>query len=419
MTHLAQTPVDTDTSGAASSTISPASGSDRVWLLGVSHEQSGTTTWMNAFTVGGQTPALFNRDTHGASTNNAYAEFYYLLESQIAALSANPAFSCGTPGNDFFGITVFELSGRDQNPANWTWNSNGSDTIVPATFSLTTGDDFDVCAILTCTIGTTGGSFSAGVTEIAGSDRAINGTATRTLAGTATTSTNPLTVTGDIGSSSGSTWQLLAAVGIPPAAAGATISSGTPSGTIGTQRSATLGATSTQSTGTFYGVVSSSSADITGITASQVQNALYAGGGAATFAANDTVSDSTPSVAITGLSPSTTYYYAVMQRTSSTNSNVVTGSFTTAVATSSTTLTLRDSAETLLNAQTLNFWTKLTEYGAAVDGGTGGLSATCNSSGVFTFSGLSIDAGAGFLTVKNPADNTYSANYPVTFVAGS
>lgn len=419
MTHLAQTPVDTDTTGAASPTLSPSAGSDRVWLLGVSHEQTGTTTWMNAFTVGSQTPVLFNRATHGASTNNAYAEFYYLLESQIAALSANPAFACGSPGNDFFGVTVFELSGRDQNPSNWTWNSNGSDTIVAATLSLDTGSDVDVCAILSCSIGTAGGSFSAGVTEVSGTDRAINGTATRTLAGTVTTSTDPLTVTADIGSSSGSTWQLLAAVGVPPASAGATISSGTPSGTIATQRSATLGATSTQSTGTFYGVVSSSSSDITGITASQVQNALYAGGGAATFAANDTVSDSTPSVAITGLSPSTTYYYAVMHRTSSTNSNVVTGSFTTAVATSSATLTLRDSAGALLNAVTLNFWTRTGLNTVAADGGSGGLSVTCNSSGVFTFTGLSVDAGAGFLTVQNPADNTYSANYPVTFVAGS
>lgn len=419
MTHLAQTPVDTDTSGAASPTLSPSAGSSRVWLLGVSHEQTGTTTWMNAFTVGGQTPVLFNRATHGSSTNNAYSEFYYLLEPQIAALSANPAFSCGSPGNDFFGITVFELSGRDQNPANWTWNSNGSDTATAATLSLDAGNDFDVCAILTCTIGTTGGSFSAGVTEVAGTDRTFNGTATRQVAGTATTSTDPLTITGDIGSSSGSTWQLLAAVGVPPAAAGATISSGTPSGAIGTQRRVTLGATSTQSTGTFYGVISATEADITGITAAQVYAGQYAGGGAATLAGNAAVTDSTPSVEITGLTPATTYYYAVMHRVGTENSNVIsTGSFTTAVATSTTTLTLRDGAGALLNAQTLNFWTRTGLNTAAVDGGTSGLSVTCDASGVFTFTGLSVDAGAGFLTVQNPSDNTYSANYPVTFVAG-
>lgn len=222
MTHLAQTPVDTDSSGAATPTLTPSAGSDRVWLLGVSHEQSNLTTWMNAFTVGGQTPTLFNRASHGSTTNNAYAEFYYLLESQVAALSANPAFSCGTPGNDYFGITVFELSGRDQTPANWTWNSNGSDTITAATLSLTGGTNYDVCAILSCTSGVSGGSFSAGVTEVTGTDRGFNGTNSRTLAGTATSSSNPLTVTGDISSSSGSTFQLLAAVGIPPAAADTT-----------------------------------------------------------------------------------------------------------------------------------------------------------------------------------------------------
>lgn len=206
---------------------------------------------------------------------------------------------------------------------------------------------------------------------------------------------------------------------IAPAATGATISSGTPSGTIGTQRRVTLGATSTQSTGTFYAVVSSNQADITGITAAQVFAGQYAGGGSATFAGNAAVSDSTPSVEITGLTPATTYYYAVMHRVGTSNSNVLdSGSFTTAVATSTATLTLRDGAGALLNAQTLNFWTRTGLNTVAVDGGTSGLSVTCDASGVFTFTGLSVDAGAGFLTVQNPSDNTYSANYPVTFVAG-
>lgn len=198
-----------------------------------------------------------------------------------------------------------------------------------------------------------------------------------------------------------------------------TLSSPTPSGTLGTQGQATLGATSTQSTGTFHSVVSSTQGDITGITAAQILAEQYAGGGAATFADASAVSDTTPEVTVTGLSANTTYYYAVMHRVGTSNSNVVTGSFTTAVATSTATLTLRDGSGTLLNAQTLNFWTRTTIYGAAVDGGTNGLSVTSNASGVFSFTGLTIAAGSGYITVDNPSNVNYSANYPVTFIASA
>lgn len=198
----------------------------------------------------------------------------------------------------------------------------------------------------------------------------------------------------------------------------AVISDPTPSGTLATQGRATLGATSTQSSGNIYGVISSTQGDITGITAAQVYAAQYSGGGAATFSGNAAVSATSPSLLITGLTPNTLYYYALTHRVGSNNSNVVTGSFTTAVATSTATLTLKDENNVALNAQTLNFWTRTTLNGAAVDGSTNGLSVTSNSSGVFSFSGLSVSAGAGFITVRNPNDNTFSANYPVTFVAG-
>ena len=284
-----------------------------------------------------------------------------------------------------------------------------------STGSLVLGAYCDNTGLASVNCAATGGDAT---TEFTSSDVNFASSTARAVQFYATSDASPTYVVQRTSSSAG-VYCALSVVGIPDyVEEGAALSSGTPSGTIGTQRRATLGATSTQSTGTFYGVVSATQGDITGITAAQVFAGQYSGGGAATFAANNTVSDSTPDVLITGLNPATTYYYAVMHRVGTNNSTPLTGSFTTAVATSTATLSLVDSGGAALNAQTLNFWTRTTLNGAAVDGGGVGLSVTSNGSGVFSFSGLSVDAGAGFITVQNPLDNTFSANYPVTFVAG-
>jgi hypothetical protein len=114
------------------------------------------------------------------------------------------------------------------------------------------------------------------------------------------------------------------------AASGAPVlSSPTPSGTLNTTTAATLGCTSTVAAGTIYGVIDTAG-HISGITAAQVVAGENNTSGAAAFFGNASVSSTTPSLTLTGLAPNTTYSYALAQ-SSSGNSNVVTGTFTTGV----------------------------------------------------------------------------------------
>lgn len=109
----------------------------------------------------------------------------------------------------------------------------------------------------------------------------------------------------------------------------ATLSAATPSGTLGTSTVATLGATSDVTSGTFYGVVDPAG-QISGITAAQVIAAQDNAGGAVTASCNGAVSTTTPSCAVSGLTAATLYSYAVAQNSAGGNSNVLTGTFTTA-----------------------------------------------------------------------------------------
>jgi len=112
------------------------------------------------------------------------------------------------------------------------------------------------------------------------------------------------------------------------------LSSPTPSGTIGTTTTATIGATTDyNSGGTFYAVVDTAS--LSGITASQIKAGQNASSAAAVASGSVTVSSTTPSVGVTGLAAGTTYNYACVHNNPTGDSNIVTGSFTTAAATPS------------------------------------------------------------------------------------
>jgi len=109
-----------------------------------------------------------------------------------------------------------------------------------------------------------------------------------------------------------------------------TISSATPSGTLTTTSTATVGCTTDDSTGTLYVVVDTAS--LSGITASQIKAGQNASSAAAVASGNSSVSGASPSVGVTGLSASTAYNYAVLQFSGG-NSNILTASFTTAAST--------------------------------------------------------------------------------------
>ena len=106
-----------------------------------------------------------------------------------------------------------------------------------------------------------------------------------------------------------------------------TISSATPSGTLGTSTTATIGCTTDDSSGTLYVVVDTAS--LSGITEDQIKAGQNASSVAADAAGNSAVSGSSPSVGVTGLSASTAYNYAILQFSGG-NSNILTGTFTTA-----------------------------------------------------------------------------------------
>lgn len=146
-----------------------------------------------------------------------------------------------------------------------------------------------------------------------------------------TASTSTTVAWADIDTGAGTVFEaVLAAIEIRAAAGSASVlSAATPSGTLGTTTTVSLGATTDQTTGTFYGVVDSA-ANLSGVTGTQVKAGQKASGAAAAFSGNSAVSTSTPSIPLTGLTPGTLYSYAVIQNNANGDSNVLTGTFTTA-----------------------------------------------------------------------------------------
>lgn len=111
-----------------------------------------------------------------------------------------------------------------------------------------------------------------------------------------------------------------------------TLSSATPSGTIGTANTATVGCTTDTEEGTLYAVLSETD-NVSTATDSQIKAGQNSTSAAADFADDAAVTDSTPEVEFSGLDPETTYYYAMVQETTEGFSNVLSGSFTTAALT--------------------------------------------------------------------------------------
>lgn len=106
------------------------------------------------------------------------------------------------------------------------------------------------------------------------------------------------------------------------------LSSPTPSGTIPSATTATIGATTSGNTGTLY-VVVDTAANLSGVTATQIKSGQKASGAAALASGNISVASATPSVNISGLSGASALAYAIVQNNGA-DSNVVTGTFNTA-----------------------------------------------------------------------------------------
>lgn len=180
-------------------------------------------------------------------------------------------------------------------------------------------------------------------------------------------------------------------------AAVAALSAPTPSGTLGTQTTATIGCTTTQNTGTFY-CVADSAANLSGVTAAQIKLGQKASGAAALASANSAISTTTPSAGVTGLTAATLYSYAIVQNNANGDSNAVTGTFTTAVATYGASINLVNSGGSAYASTSFN-WFAMTTFGTTLVGS--GTTST-NGSGVLAVTGVTA-SGSGWLTGKDAA----------------
>jgi hypothetical protein len=113
-----------------------------------------------------------------------------------------------------------------------------------------------------------------------------------------------------------------------------TLSSPTPSGTLGTATTATIGATTDDSTGDDFYAVVDSAANLDAVTEAQIKAGQNETGSAAVASCMAAVSTSTPSCGVTGLTASTGYSYSAVQDNATGDSNIVTGTFTTGAAAS-------------------------------------------------------------------------------------
>jgi len=192
------------------------------------------------------------------------------------------------------------------------------------------GTDVAASTDVTHTFATTAGSTAAWTIPTGGDiqDGFFNMAVGYALQSTAGAVTVRLTSTWAGGANAGLSLMLVALRPSGPA----TLSAPTPSGTIGTETTATIGATTDQTSGTFYAVVDSA-ANLAGVTATQIKAGQKASGSAALAANSAAVSTTTPSAGVTGLTAGTLYSYAAVQNNSNGDSNVVTGTFTTAAAT--------------------------------------------------------------------------------------
>lgn len=114
-----------------------------------------------------------------------------------------------------------------------------------------------------------------------------------------------------------------------------TLSAPTPSGTVGGANSVTVGATTDQPIGTAYTVIDSA-ANLSGVTAAQIKAGQKASGTAALASGSLAIEPVTPvplAITVGGLAANTLYSYAIVENNSGGDSNIVTGTFTTAVAT--------------------------------------------------------------------------------------
>ena len=283
-------------------------------IVGVKCE--GTTTINSVTDTAGNTYTAATADA--TYTTDGHCRLFYCANA--TANAANVVQGNFSNSIAYRGITVWQVRGHDPG-AGFVVDSDvqtGSGTATMTSPSITAGDAaFFFIGDYAGTTATPGSGWTEDADDSAAAYKAYHRIdspgGTYAASGTLAVSTN----------------YGLGIISI--AAAGpstATLSAPTPSGTLGTDTTATIGATTDQTSGTFYAVVDSA-ANLAGVTATQIKAGQKASGSAALAADSNTVSGASVTADITGLSAATLYAYAAVQNNANGDSNVVTGTFAT------------------------------------------------------------------------------------------
>lgn len=190
----------------------------------------------------------------------------------------------------------------------------------------------------------------------------------------------------------------------------ATLSAPTPSGTIGTSTTASPGATTNQGSGTGYVVVTTAS--LAGITAAQIKAGQNASGSTSGVTSGNVAISATGAftISLTGLTQTTAYNYAVVQNNANGDSNIVTGSFTTAATPPTITTPASGASVAYLGTMTLTG----TNFGASQGAGAILLGTVAQTASGWSNTGATVASvargtlpyGAVNLTASNNAGGT-------------
>ncbi len=202
-------------------------------------------------------------------------------------------------------------------------------------------------------------------------------------------------------------------VRIPVASSGPTISAGTPTGTVSS--SPTVGFTTDTNSGTAR-IVIDTAANLSGVTATQVLAGQKNNSTAAAFdSGNITVTTTSPSYAFSGLQGGTTYTIAAAQNSTS-NSNVLTWTFTVGVYPSGITTTSNQGS---ISVQTIE---GVSITGEAITTSQGTLVPAVINNGTSGLGNTILDFGAGATTATATVIgqvNISSGSFADAFIMGT
>lgn len=197
-------------------------------IIVVEHEQTALSELIDGVSLGSVAATFFGSNTAGGSGSARPLVEVWRITADLNSIGTNPTITI-TPdaagSGDYYG-TIYCVDGIDTNTANWT-GAEDSDTAANAMqITLTTVADSLVIGGATCTA--SGNSFATTVggvdVETTGSDRNI-GSVSRVVSFSRVATGSSVVVDCDNASSSGTIYQAMYAVSIPPAASGPTISS--------------------------------------------------------------------------------------------------------------------------------------------------------------------------------------------------